>query len=126
MPVGYGVGDHRLFVVDFRTTSLVGKSPAKIEKPATRRLNNKVGDCRKKYVDCLETNVLHQRLIKRVKAIETSDEPKETKRLKLDKVDEQGRQLMRRAEKKCRRIRSGRIPFSTEASIWIKRTQCYR
>ena len=34
--------------------------------------------------------------------------------------------MMRRAEKKCRRIRSGRIPFSPEASIWIKRTQCYR
>ena len=27
MPCGYGVGDHRLFVVDFKTSSLVGSTP---------------------------------------------------------------------------------------------------
>jgi hypothetical protein len=27
MPVGYGVGDHRMFVVDFLTSSLVGFNP---------------------------------------------------------------------------------------------------
>ena len=30
------------------------------------------------------------------------------------------------AEKKCRRIKSGRIPFSPEASKWIRRAQVYR
>ena len=27
MPAGYGVGDHRLFVVDFLTSSVIGHSP---------------------------------------------------------------------------------------------------
>jgi hypothetical protein len=30
MPVGYGVGDHRLFVVDFATETVVGTSLQKI------------------------------------------------------------------------------------------------
>jgi hypothetical protein len=33
---------------------------------------------------------------------------------------------MLNAEKKCRRIKSGRIPFSPEAALWIWRTQVYR
>ena len=45
MPVGYRVGDHRLFVIDFRTVLLDGRSQLKIERPATRRLNNKVEGC---------------------------------------------------------------------------------
>jgi hypothetical protein len=34
--------------------------------------------------------------------------------------------MMTNAEKKCRRIKSGRIPFSPESSLWIRRTQVYR
>ncbi len=30
MPAGYGIGDHRLFVVDFLTSSLIGMIPQKI------------------------------------------------------------------------------------------------
>ncbi len=33
---------------------------------------------------------------------------------------------MLNAEKKCRRIKSGRIPFSPEAALWIRWTQVYR
>ncbi len=33
---------------------------------------------------------------------------------------------MRHAEKKCRWIKSGRISFLPEASLWIKRTQVYQ
>ena len=32
---------------------------------------------------------------------------------------------MLNAEKKCRRIKSGRIPFLPQASIWIRRSQLY-
>jgi hypothetical protein len=33
---------------------------------------------------------------------------------------------MRYAEKKCRKIKSGRIPFSPKAALWICRLQVYR
>jgi hypothetical protein len=37
MPVGYGVGDHHLFVVDFSTASMIGMCPPKIIRPALHR-----------------------------------------------------------------------------------------
>ncbi len=33
---------------------------------------------------------------------------------------------MKHAEKKCRRLKSGCIPFSPEASLWIQQSQVYR
>ena len=30
MPAGYGIGDHRLFVLDFLTSSLIGHDPPKV------------------------------------------------------------------------------------------------
>ena len=32
MPVGYGVGDHHLFIIDFLTSSLIGTNPPRIAR----------------------------------------------------------------------------------------------
>ena len=37
MPAGFGVGDHRLFVVDFQKESLVGAAPFHIKRFTSRR-----------------------------------------------------------------------------------------
>jgi hypothetical protein len=42
MPAGFGVGNHRMFVVDFRTQTLVGASPLKAVRVAARRLNTMI------------------------------------------------------------------------------------
>jgi hypothetical protein len=39
---GYGVEDHRLFVVDFQERSLTGEAPFRIKRFTSRRLNTKV------------------------------------------------------------------------------------
>ncbi len=44
----------------------------------------------------------------------------------LNKLDQEGEAYMKHAEKKCRRLKSGRIPFSPEASLWIRQCQVYR
>ena len=44
----------------------------------------------------------------------------------LDALDVKMTQYMIAAEKKYRKIKSGRIPFSPEASTWIRRAQVYR
>ena len=43
----------------------------------------------------------------------------------INKIDKECKDYMRRAERMCRRIKNGRIPFSPEASIWIRRRQVY-
>jgi hypothetical protein len=46
-------------------------------------------------------------------------------RWKVNKIDKESNDYMRRAEKKCRKIKNGCIPFSPEGSIWIRRRQVY-
>ncbi len=36
MPAGYSIGDHRLFVINMATRDLVGESPPKVARPASR------------------------------------------------------------------------------------------
>jgi hypothetical protein len=54
MPVEYGVGDHRLFVVDFSTASMIGTCPPKIVRPALCRINTKIPGCALRYNRALQ------------------------------------------------------------------------
>ncbi len=50
MSVGLGVGNHRLFVIDFATTTLVGSGPLyTIVRPALGCLNTKIVGCAQRY-----------------------------------------------------------------------------
>jgi len=127
MPAGYGVGDHRLFVVDVQEESLVGNAPPRIQRFTSRRLNTKVSNgATQKYLTRLERNLERHRLIERLGNLYTSTRSRKSFRRKVNKLDKLSKDLMINAEKKCRRIKSGRIPFSPEASLWIRRTQVYR
>ena len=42
MPVGYGVGDHLLFIIDFLKSCLVGASPPSTVRLTARRLNSRI------------------------------------------------------------------------------------
>ena len=125
MPVGFGVGDHRMFVVDFWTSSLVGATPPWIVRAPSRRLNNKIPRITNQYNRVLEENFIRHRMNSRLlEASDTSSTAEEAKH-KLDAIDEEGVQYKRNAEKKCRKIKSGLIPFLPEASVWIRRRQAY-
>ena len=63
MPVGYGIGDHRLFVVDVLTESMVGTSPPKIVRPAARRLNTKIEGCLEIYNGILEEQLIQHKML---------------------------------------------------------------
>ncbi len=54
MPFGYGVGDHRAFILDIPIESLVGINPVKIVRPASRKLNSKLPKCSKAYIHSLQ------------------------------------------------------------------------
>jgi hypothetical protein len=56
----------------------------------------------------------------------SSGNSKDVLAMTLNKLDQEGEAYMKHAEKKCRRLKSGWIPFSLEASIWIHQCQVYR
>ena len=63
MPAGYGVGDHRLFVINFLTSSLVGLTPPCIVRSQALRLNTKIPLAAEKYVDKFENNINQHNIV---------------------------------------------------------------
>jgi hypothetical protein len=124
MPVGFGVGDHRLFAVDFATTTLVGSGLTAVVRPALRCLNTRISGCADRYNRSLRRNTLCHRLLDRMVEAASSGDSKDVQAKKLNKLDQEA--YMKHAEKKCRRLKSGRIPFSSEALLWIRQCQVYQ
>ena len=68
IPEGYGVGDHRLFVLDFLTSSLIVKNPLQIIRSGARQLNTKILPTKDNYTNVLENLVLRHRLTEQMVA----------------------------------------------------------
>ena len=60
MPKGYGIGDHRTFILDFLTSSLVGHVPPKIVRAAARQLNTAIHQAESNYVGRLKDLIVDQ------------------------------------------------------------------
>ena len=72
MPAGFGVGDHRLFVVDIQEESLVGTAPFRVKRFASRRLNTKASSgATQKYLRRLEEQLSRHHLIERLGRLHT-------------------------------------------------------
>ena len=126
MPCGFGVGDHRLFVVDFLLQSMVGLSPTKIIRPAARRLNTRIPGVANRYTTELERMIVQHRLIERMGEAHDRTDNNDDMAIVMNNIDVEGAEYMRAAEKRCRKIRAGRIPFSPTTAKWIRRLQIYR
>jgi hypothetical protein len=66
MPAGFGIGDHRLFVIDMASKDIIGETPWKVIRPASRRLNTKLPCVAAEYSRLLEGMIIKHRLIERV------------------------------------------------------------
>jgi hypothetical protein len=58
MPFGYGIGDHRMFVLNVTLESFIGSTPTKVVRPAARQLNRKIPQCSKAYIKDLEEKII--------------------------------------------------------------------
>jgi hypothetical protein len=58
MPAGYGIGDHRMFIIDFASGDIVGNTPPKIVRPASQRLNTKIPRTASEYAKLLEEKII--------------------------------------------------------------------
>jgi hypothetical protein len=126
MPDGYGIGDHRLFIVDLHTSLLVGPGPPRKRQAASRRLNTRLPHVAKKYIENLEENIRRHRLIEKLGEARSKGKYKEDLQSKIEKIDKDSMQYMKHAAKKCKKLKSGCICFSPESVIWIKREQIYK
>ncbi|KAL7484827.1 hypothetical protein ACHAWX_000200 [Stephanocyclus meneghinianus] len=107
MPAGFGVGDHRMFVVDFRTASLVGAVPPKIIWAPSRQLNTKIPWIADEYNQILESILISHQMNWRL--LETSDQSKTVKqarkRLNLMRKVLSTKEVLKRSTVKSNRAR---------------------
>jgi hypothetical protein len=126
MPFGYGVGNHRAFIVDIPIESLVGINPVKIVCPTGRRLNSRLPGCSKVYINSFESNIIRHRLLKKLHDAHMGTYLDSERARRVIKIDEEGKTYMRHAEKICHKIKCCQIPFSSESALWIRRVQVYQ
>ncbi len=109
----------------FALKDIIGTNPPKIIFPASRRLNTKLPCIAAEYSRLLEEKTIKQCLIERVRKAHVSSRSRRSFTKRLNGLDKELGNYMRYAEKHCRKIKSGRIPFFPEASLWICQTQVY-
>ena len=74
----------------------------------------------------MEELITKHKIVERVGQAHENSTSKASLKIKLDEIDEEQKYYILHAEKKSRRIKSGRIPFSPDSSKWISRAQVYR
>ena len=123
-PFYFGIGDHRGIVIDIPKTSLIGGDTRTIYRPTARRLKCNEEHVWKAYCEKLEIYLRRHRVKEKLDYIQahySSNHPRLRKALNsVDRVISEG---MRHAEKKCRKIRAGTVPYSpqlAEAGAKIK------
>ena len=99
MPFGYGVEDHRAFVLDILLESMVGIDPVKIVRPVGRRLDSKLPGCCKAYTNSLKSNIARHRLLERLYKAHTGTYSNAEQARKIILINEEGKAYMRQAEK---------------------------
>ena len=87
MPVGYGIGDHILFVIDILTSSLIGCNPRKIARAAARRLNTMISEVKARYVHRPEALTKHHKMVDKVQSFLRKVQFEEELKVGLDALD---------------------------------------
>ena len=105
---------------------MAGKDPLRIVRPAARRLNTRIDGCAASYNAILEKDIRKHKLLEKLGEAHAEAHDKPVLNARVNKIDDDSAQYMRHAEMKCRKIKSGRIVFSPEASKWIRQCQVYR
>jgi hypothetical protein len=127
MLAGFGIGDHWMFVIDVQEETILRTAPFRVKRFALCRLNTKVSNgATQKYLTKLEEGLSRHRLIEKINKLHMQYKSEKKLQNELNKLDRQSKDMMINAERKCRWIKSGRIPFSPESALWIQRTQVYK
>ncbi len=113
LPFFFGVGDHRAIIIDIPEYSILGDGVHKIARPTARRLVCNKQDVRQRYNYILENYCLQHRIQEKVyKLFPPSFPVSKTKQKAMELLDKTLSEGMRHAEKKCRRLKMGQVPFS--------------
>jgi hypothetical protein len=124
-----GVGDHRFQLHDFDANSLLGTEYPKTVRPSGRALRCDVPRIRKKYIKRLKKQLKRHKIEEKLKILNEhqAEMPREKVEHHHNKIDEEVvQQQVVGSEKKCNKFYDGKIEFSPEVGIVVRRGRLYR
>ena len=119
LPFGEGVGDHRSLLIDVEESSVFGTSGEPSAKLRARRLKMKDPRIVTKYINLLHKLYLNHKLFKKVfylNSIPISYPINPQAAELFEEVDRIRTQGMLHAEKRCRKLYGGKVPWSPEVT----------
>jgi len=129
LPVGIGVGgDHRNMYVDYDTVSFLGNPMYMIKPPQMRRLQLQDSRIYKKFITSLKQHLMTNNILGKAESLlQNSTYPPNMKMLQeMEGIDEQVGRGIVSALKRCRKIKTGHIPYSAlfntiqkEQRLWL-------
>ena len=113
LPFYFGVGDHRAILLDIPQHCLLGGSVHKIVRPTARRLQCNRHEILSKYNNLMEIYSAKHALQRKIYSLFPPTFPASPATIQImESVDRVITDGMTHAEKKCRRILAGEVPFS--------------
>ena len=114
LPFKEGIGDHRILYIDINIDTWLEGEMYKIVPLQVRKLQ--CGDIRivKKYQNELKKLLEHRDIFNRVNTLYASFQTPltEAQELEFERIDRYVTESCLKAEKRCRKVRAGKVPFS--------------
>ena len=115
--------DHRALWIDIPMSAALGHEVAKIKRPAARRLKNNDQRVQNKYLklysEALKDLQLFERLDSLTSRISNPPSPADIK--EYNNIDLLRTRAMLKAERNCRKMKMGGVPFSSDYNATRKR-----
>ena len=123
LPNREGVGDHRVFVLDILSESILDDVFPRVVPAAHRLLNCNSDHIRNSYIPVLNQLVCRHRIFRKFLYIDRSSDilPIAQIQLSLNKVDQELEEFMKASERKSHRFKRNLIEWSPYAGEWIHR-----
>ena len=133
LPFFFGIGDHRPILVDFSSEAILQEQSIQVKIPEMRRLQCDNPVILDRYISRLEALCLQHKIPTKQRALHSSQSSLSDVEWirQTESLDSIKRDLMRAAEKKCRRLRTGGLPYSPELEVarrrvWVWKKVIYR
>ena len=118
-----GVGDHRCFILDFSSVSMLGSVFPRIVPPAGRKLHCNSERIRKNYCSVLNELADRHQMFRKLNGINRLADSMTVAEFQLimNKWDDELTDYICSAESKCNKFHMGTIDYSPEANAWLRR-----
>jgi len=122
-PHWYGIGNHRVMVIEVSTTTTFGGSLPPIASPTARNLRCNISRVRQNYCKTLETLVQRHKIHQKLLDLELVEPYLSAADYQLlhNKLDRELGDMMTCAERACMKHKGGTLDFSPTVGQWIKK-----